>query len=260
MSKQIDAMITVSFIPVYLALAGVWVAFFLRAPRESRPRGTQLVAYALFGVYVGVIIFFTFTPFVFDTRTAHFELNLVPVVQSYLMVKYGILRIALYNLIGNLLLFVPLGALAPLAFSNMRSWWRVAGVLTTASLCVESLQLIFTVRLFDVDDIILNSVGGVVGYAVFAVVLARIPFVRRAVHGWDEREGWRREPRARSRRTPYGAEVRSRAGAPRVGARNPASAASNRRFPLTITGVVGFAGFIGLVIGVAFAATLATSV
>ncbi|MCI6574800.1 MAG: VanZ family protein [Actinomycetaceae bacterium] len=266
---------TVSLAPVYVALAGAWITFYYHALADNRPRGGRLVAYLFFGLYVGIIVHFTLTPFLVPLHTAHFDVNLTPVVQSYLMVKYGIPSVALYNLVGNLLLFLPLGMMAPLAFSNMRSWWKVTGVLAVGSLCVESLQLIFTVRLFDVDDIILNTVGALLGYLICAGILMRIPALRRVADAWSdgvtihesEAKNSRRsasrfsgarvrtnsQDRAGGRRYASGVRGKSRSNARRSG-RNRSSA---KRFPLTVYAVVGFAGFVALVIGVAFAVTMA---
>ena len=73
-----------------------------------------------------------------------------------------------YNIWGNLIGFVPLGILLPLAIPFFRRWWVMipAGVL--ASLGFETTQLLTGLGIFDVDDLILNGTGALAGYLLFA--------------------------------------------------------------------------------------------
>jgi glycopeptide antibiotics resistance protein len=78
--------------------------------------------------------------------------------------------IAMVNLFGNILPFMPVGLLAPLVFPSIR--WRKAlalGVLT--GLTCEGMELVFKVGIFDVDDILLNTLGVVLGYGLFLLFL-----------------------------------------------------------------------------------------
>lgn len=75
------------------------------------------------------------------------------------------------NLFGNVLAFMPLGVLIPMAFPGMDHWWEVLLHSFWLSLCIELFQLVSHFGAFDVDDILLNTVGGVLGFAVF--ILAR---------------------------------------------------------------------------------------
>ena len=88
----------------------------------------------------------------------------------------------LYGMWLNLLLFVPLGFLLPLLSAGI-SAPRVAVAGFLVSLSVEVVQLVgdLTVsngRVFDVDDLLPNTLGTVVGYAIFRGVTL-IPVVRR---------------------------------------------------------------------------------
>jgi glycopeptide antibiotics resistance protein len=77
------------------------------------------------------------------------------------------------NLGGNIIGFVPLGILFPALFLAFRSFWRVALVCFCISLLFETTQLLTGLGSFDVDDIILNTTGGIVGYIVY-IILRRI--------------------------------------------------------------------------------------
>lgn len=67
----------------------------------------------------------------------------------------------------NLMLFVPLGFLIPVALkSNKWNLEKVMIVVFFLSFCIEFLQL-FGGRMFEIDDIIANSSGTLIGYLLF---------------------------------------------------------------------------------------------
>jgi glycopeptide antibiotics resistance protein len=89
-----------------------------------------------------------------------------------LLIGRGNHLIAMVNLIGNIIPFMPVGFLAPLIFRSMS--WRKALVLGVATgLTFEVMELVFRVGIFDVDDVMLNAFGVVAGYAVFVMFRGR---------------------------------------------------------------------------------------
>ena len=76
-------------------------------------------------------------------------------------------RLAIINLGGNVLMFVPLGFFLPTLWKSLRKWWKTWIATLLIMLTVELIQL-FTLRgSFDVDDLILNLLGAAVGYVVY---------------------------------------------------------------------------------------------
>ncbi|MDQ0876055.1 glycopeptide antibiotics resistance protein [Paenibacillus sp. V4I3] len=72
------------------------------------------------------------------------------------------------NLIGNILVFMPYGIfIVLLSKSKMTSLIGVFIQPLGLSLLLECLQVFFSIGNFDVDDLILNSVGGLLGYGIF---------------------------------------------------------------------------------------------
>lgn len=69
----------------------------------------------------------------------------------------------------NALLFLPMGILMPLLFQN-KKWnaLKIAGIGGGISILIESIQLLFVGRTADIDDVIANTVGCVLGYAFYA--------------------------------------------------------------------------------------------
>ncbi|MGN1266928.1 MAG: VanZ family protein [Dorea sp.] len=75
------------------------------------------------------------------------------------------------NLFGNVLIFVPFGFFMPMA-SKYRSFLATAFSSFGLCFCVETFQLVTRVGSFDVDDLLLNTIGGIIGYIVFALCAA----------------------------------------------------------------------------------------
>ena len=69
------------------------------------------------------------------------------------------------NVIGNIMLFVPYGFLASYFLNNKKlSVITILTIITT--LTIETVQY-YIGRVFDIDDIILNLVGSIVGFLIF---------------------------------------------------------------------------------------------
>ena len=77
--------------------------------------------------------------------------------------------IAGINLGGNIALLIPLGLLAPLVYRN--TTWKVSLALgVAAGLCIEVMQTVLRVGIFDIDDVILNALGVMIGYWTFVTL------------------------------------------------------------------------------------------
>jgi glycopeptide antibiotics resistance protein len=66
--------------------------------------------------------------------------------------------------VGNVLAFVPFGFLLPLFIPRLGSFIRMVGSTVAFSFLVEIAQAIFRVGAFDVDHLLLNTFGGVIGF------------------------------------------------------------------------------------------------
>jgi glycopeptide antibiotics resistance protein len=86
---------------------------------------------------------------------------------------------ATYNLLGNLLGFVPLGILLPLALPFFRRWWAMLAAAIIVPVGFEVVQLYTGLGIFDVDDLLLNTIGVVGGYLVLMLGLWMLGLLRR---------------------------------------------------------------------------------
>ena len=126
-----------------------------------------------------VIIYFTFSPLLLDLNEVfNCRINLIPFV--YLL-DYDVRAHMIYNVFGNIMMFVPTGIVLPVLYKRLDNFFKVAGTGLLISLAIEILQLPFADRTSDVDDLILNTLGVVIGYVLFVIVrYAKKPGKRKA--------------------------------------------------------------------------------
>ena len=83
------------------------------------------------------------------------------------------------NLAGNVAGFIPFGMILPVIWRKTDSFFRIILLGFEFSLCVEIIQLVWKVGSFGVDDLILNTLGSVIGYLLFSLCNV----VRRKIYG-----------------------------------------------------------------------------
>jgi glycopeptide antibiotics resistance protein len=76
-------------------------------------------------------------------------------------------RLASTQVIGNLVMLLPLGIYIPLLFPGLSGFFRVFIICLCVSISIELMQLITSVRSTDIDDVILNTFGAVIGYVLY---------------------------------------------------------------------------------------------
>lgn len=78
---------------------------------------------------------------------------------------YG-LHVTIINLLGNVVCFMPFGFLLPTISKRkvFKNFLSVTSMTMLFSIGIETAQLLTKVGAFDVDDIFLNTVGGLMGY------------------------------------------------------------------------------------------------
>ncbi len=97
--------------------------------------------------------------------------NFIPfaTIGPYLMGYKGWI-IAGINLVGNIILLVPLGFLLPLLFPNI-TWKKSLIVAGASGLIIETMQTVLRVGIFDIDDVLLNAFGFMVGYWAYRFLI-----------------------------------------------------------------------------------------
>jgi Glycopeptide antibiotics resistance protein len=78
------------------------------------------------------------------------------------------------NLFGNIVLFIPLGVFIPVLNRKLLHPVKCLLVIVLILFLVESIQLVTRVGSFDIDDIILNTLGAIIGLAFMKIITPRL--------------------------------------------------------------------------------------
>ena len=150
----------------------VRVVCAIKTKRADWKREIQLLLVYVCIVVVARFTFFPFSkingeiqPLVFEGAKAFpFRINWIPFVNLF---DYPEMRDILINVIGNTAMFIPLGIVWPSVYDGLDTHRKVISAGIGVSLCIEILQLPFYDRVSDVDDLLLNSLGFLIGYLLY---------------------------------------------------------------------------------------------
>lgn len=98
-------------------------------------------------------------------REDHVNLKLFKIFKIY--------EISNRQVLGNLIMLLPLGIYIPLLYPQLRNFFAVLFTGLFFSLLIELFQLVTRYRSADVDDVMLNTIGACVGYLVFVMLFRR---------------------------------------------------------------------------------------
>lgn len=138
-------------------------------------RTATVILFCLYCIVSAYILFyatrlprFSGTYWVRITRTANF-IPFATIVKfiSRIIDNTINLSIAVKNLLGNFVIFMPMGFFLPCISKRMQKFSNTALVCLVIIVGVETVQMFSTLGSFDVDDIILNLSGACIGYAVY---------------------------------------------------------------------------------------------
>lgn len=154
---------------ILLIIAGIVylpIYFFLR--KKQIPVLKQLSWLGLAGV-IFIILFATILMDVIagglTFNPPYHHLNLKPFSWLFDTYTMGFSRM-MSQVISNMIMFIPLGFLLPIVFKSSRSFSKTTLFAFGFSFFVEFFQY-FIGRSSDIDDLILNTLGGIGGYGIF---------------------------------------------------------------------------------------------
>lgn len=142
---------------------------------NSHKKQIRLLCRILFALYIAGLVYFLFFAEMLDRtgieRSYHY--NLIPLREIRRFIVYADLlgpMAVISNLFGNIAIFMPFGFLVPVLERKKRKFGFTCLLSFELSLTVECIQLVTRTGCFDVDDILLNTIGGMLGYLVYALV------------------------------------------------------------------------------------------
>lgn len=136
----------------------------------------QIIVWIGFAFYLTLLMYLLFFSNYRNSVKGIVDYNLIPfrTIVSYL-IQFDSFSIFMFtdNFFGNICAFIPLGLLTPLLFQTYRKYKKLIGLSLTLSMMVEISQ--FTTRLgsLDIDDVLLNTLGGVVGWGIWRIFFKR---------------------------------------------------------------------------------------
>ena len=138
------------------------------------------ILWTIFLIYCFVLVYvlflsrgtrdgFTFTEYMRRfTNFIPFK-TIIEYVQRYID---GYRNLSVLNLLGNFVLFMPMGVLLPCVIRKLDRFWKVTLTVLGMVVMVEIVQGILRVGSVDIDDVLFNVVGAMIGYG-----LIRLPFI-----------------------------------------------------------------------------------
>ena len=103
-------------------------------------------------------------------RTVRRQLNLLTGFDRPWLVRHSAV-----NLLGNVVLFIPLGIFLPKMWEKLRGFCRMLPAAAGAIMTVETMQVLTLLGRCDVDDLILNLTGAAVGYGLYKRIEEKRP-------------------------------------------------------------------------------------
>lgn len=174
-----------AFVLSFILFSIIRTKYFKNSKIGSNAKRELLLS--VFVGYCAVLFVFMFMPNVFianhgiDLTSENFDfvgnfkdrinsgswgINIYPLrtIKNYL--KYSGTFHAFTNIFGNILIFMPYTFLLASIYKKVRSILKILIISISTSVFIEFVQF-FVGRSVDIDDLILNVIGGILGYLVF---------------------------------------------------------------------------------------------
>ena len=140
----------------------------------SKTRQYRIIAKILFWIYIGFVFYFLLISEIYgrtgEMQEYHYNFVLFQEIMRFWNYReqLGIFPV-FANLAGNILIFIPFGFFVPMSRERKSILATTIGAFLL-SLVIESIQLYTRVGCFDVDDLLLNTVGGISGYIGYRII------------------------------------------------------------------------------------------
>lgn len=170
----------VSFITMYIIFIFIWIGYRVIVRKKYKMSVMREIAVNIFFIYfLGVLYFTVFKQGMISISFDKYSyINLVPLKETMKMFAENFMGVgnAIYNVVGNILLFVPLGFFIPVLFKQADNLKKVLLYGFASSVSIEAIQYFTAINITDIDDVIFNTMGaglGFICYRIFKKVLGR---------------------------------------------------------------------------------------
>lgn len=145
--------------------------------KKKHQRFVKHTAWLGFGLYMIGLVYFLFISEEMGRSGSVSSANLVPfqeINRSIWLLKHGIIyhkwssiRYFILNFVLNIVAFMPFGFFLPIINHRQKHFFVLLISAAGFTAVIEMMQLLLGVGIFDVDDMILNLFGGVLGYFLY---------------------------------------------------------------------------------------------
>ena len=138
--------------------------------KEEKINIVREIFMSIFFIYFLGVVYVTFFPFYIsiDRKWAG-VINLIPFKKS-ISVFMNSKEIGLKNILGNIALLYPLGIFIPLLYKERFKAKDIFKYALLSTLSIEILQYFAAIRVTDIDDIIFNIAGCMLGYITYKIL------------------------------------------------------------------------------------------
>lgn len=152
----------------------IWIIYRTIVIKKNKLNIIREIFVNLFFIYFLMMIYYTF----FKNGELCFSfyriryVNFIPIkrtIEMFANVNTGY-TCPYYNVLGNIILFIPLGFFIPLLFKKCDKLKRVILYGFIGSFSIEFLQYFTSNNITDIDDLIFNTIGAVLGFCCFRLV------------------------------------------------------------------------------------------
>lgn len=122
--------------------------------------------------YLGLIysiFLIVFATILFVPITLHPSKHILNIKPFNWLKEKNFIELATTEKLPNIMLFIPFGFFLPLTFQNKRKLSKTVFISLIITFSVEFIQY-FIGRSSDIDDIIMNLLGAIIGYIIFKVI------------------------------------------------------------------------------------------
>lgn len=163
-----------------LLIVAVFAVIIVRMIIKKKDK-MKIFAACVLMVYTVEAVGIFFFPVFYDAQIRKFsppDINLIPFYSITEYCQRFSAGNAVKQILGNVLAFLPIGLLLPIPFEKLRSWKSILLCSLLLSVGIETIQFAESLitrisgHAADIDDVILNFTGGVLGYLLFLAIQA----------------------------------------------------------------------------------------
>ena len=163
-STGIPSAILYSSLMIMVVAIIVGVLWFMIIKRsKNKEILCKYVLWVLFAEYLFIVACSTII-FRGEQSFTYAKLELVPFWTYWAVIEH-VPGVSIWDIILNVVLFMPLGFLVTLLFPEI-AWWKILIIAMAMSVAIETNQYFFEKGIAQIDDVMHNSIGAILGWLV----------------------------------------------------------------------------------------------